>query len=464
MTRNSVLPSGTQRRTGDPMQIFAIALVCLAPLVPRPTFSPLAALIGPGVVVGAAALACLSVTGRVAILHRRVRPSLSTYVVFILLSSLIYASRVFASGETSEYPYVAARALLVLLAITVAYLAGNGGFDRIAKGFVAACIALSILVGFVAVTGITVLEPPLPSRALGVTLPWFKTAGVPRSYGEQAVILSILIAYVSTYWGRLTPLFRGAALAASTVILAAGQSRNMLLAAAAVLVARIVFVRARRFGRAGLVLVVAGLSTFVVEVILPHVASLPVVRGLLGEGIFEKNVYVRFSMIDQAWSLLSRDRDLWLWGITHEEWILSSISSEDVVIHNFFVASLVHLGIVAAALLVLGFFVIPLRRIINVAGDPTTPTDARLRRMFLLCASTGILIALNFYEGFFSVSLGLHIGLLWAAAGSLDLTESSPRTRGMDDRSARRQGTGQPHTARTEHRTERVGDHVSDLG
>jgi len=398
--------------TGGPVVTLATVLLVLIPLVPRPTFGGTVGLVAPLVGAAFVYLAVLTVGRHVPEHLATKRVLMSGCFIAVAVATMLYAARVGIRVERPETGYVISRVLLVLFIVACCCLLAGPALDVGIRRFMWGVIPLAILVGFLALTGVTFLEPVSPSRTLGATFPWFKTSGVPRSFGEQAILLSMALAYVLCYWNRLGRLFRATLLVSCIVILAAGQSRNMMLAALAVVLMWFLVVRLRARAVIRPALVAAMAATFVVQLLLPRLSDFAVVRALVGENVFQRNVSIRFTLAQEAGESIVSDWFGILFGNSHVDWFKEV--GLDAGVHNFFLGELLFLGVVGGALTVWGFFIRPLGVVTRILMDRQTHDRERIRRAdFAVTAGVGVLISLNFYEGFFSLILGVYIALLW---------------------------------------------------
>ncbi len=415
--RRPGVPTGARHGVGPvgafverPVLVASMLLMAAVPLVPRPTSGGALALVAP--VVGAV-FAYLAVV-EVLATGRRGGPRLpGALAATASLATAAYAVRVLWLGETEEIQFVISRVLLVFVVCSVTVLAAGHGDEELLRAFAYGVLVLGALVALVGVTGIHLLEAPSPARTLGIRLPWFKTAGVPRSYGEQGVIVSLALAYLLVYGRRLPPVLRVGLPAACVVIVAMGQSRNVLLAAVTVVLAWFLVIRPGHWLLARITLLACGVATLVVEQLLPLIADTSLGAALIGQGIFQRNVEARFGLVGGAVHLV-RDQPLRaLVGWQHQDWRQFNLTDYDVGVHNHIASSVLFLGVIAGTATLLVVFVLPLHRLLVVLGSTPVP-EVRRRAQVLVTAATGILVSLNFYEGFFSLTVGIFVGLTWA--------------------------------------------------
>ncbi|WP_182613789.1 hypothetical protein [Dietzia sp. DQ11-38-2] len=242
-----------------------------------------------------------------------------------------------------------------------------------------------------------------------------KTAGVPRSFGEQGIVVAIVLAFVLVFWSSLTKTKRVLALATVLSLQLTGQSRNMLLSMVLVIVAWFLIRSGAKVIVAATVLVLSATSTFLMEQVYPSLAETDVGSSIVGDGVLETNVTARFRLVDGATQLISNDPIKALAGWSHSEWLVVAPLGLENNIHNHFVALLIYLGVPIGILTIAFFFAVPLYRILK-SYTRTSCASANRNSVFVVVSGCGVLSSLNFYEGFFSISLAIYVGLLWSMA------------------------------------------------
>ena len=139
----------------------------------------------------------------------------------------------------------------------------------------------------------------------------------------------------------------------------------------------------------------------------PAVVSLLISQGevadqFVGEGIFEQNVNARLNLLEEVEVIAERG---WLFGrvfgATRAEW--NTVAS--FAPHNHFISLLVFDGY-AGLLYIFSLYLNPILKLGNRAKALASPE-------FIWAA--GAVVALSFYEGAFSASLAIALGLLHAA-------------------------------------------------
>lgn len=402
---------GASNRTS----ITLVLLVFAIPLLPRITFGGVAS------AITAVGIACvIAVTFIRALTRGRqgglvILPGHFLTVYILLLCVAVYGARSFVTGDRGEITAVLSRVVLILLIVCFSYTFEAMGARKLLVAYGVGVTFLASLALVISITGISVFESPRPSRDLGVTLPFLKTAGVPRSFGEQGIVVAIVLAFVLVYWRQLSTLLRITLVCAVIVIELTGQSRNMLLSLFLVVLAWLVVRRGVRKLTAAFLLILAGASTFLVEQVFPQLSATELGEAVIGEGIYQANVQSRFSLTQGALELLRSDPARALIGWSHSEWLEVAPNSLEATIHNHFIALLVFMGLPMGLLSIWLMFVRPLSRLVSSHGEALGARNGNIAK-FVVVSGCGVLSSLNFYEGFFSISLALYIGLLWAVA------------------------------------------------
>ena len=199
--------------------------------------------------------------------------------------------------------------------------------------------------------------------------------------------------YLSTRFARL---FALSALLAAFLI---GQSRNMLLVLATISLCILLGKRIRRLsGIGGLIGLAALLSPVVISLLI---SQGEVADRFVGEGIFERNVEARLSLLDEVEVVADRG---WLFGrffgATRAEWRTINSSAP----HNHFVSLIVFDGYVGL-LYIFSIYVNPILRLGRRPNALQSPE-------FIWAAAA--VVALSFYEGAFSASLAIALAVLHA--------------------------------------------------
>lgn len=401
-----------RRAPKDVAQTLAVATIALVPLIPRPTFGGYVSVVAPLIAVGAVYFTGLHI---LASRYAKLVPVVPLFLV--VLSTSLYGIRVVWDSEWDELPYFGSRVLFILTIAACCIAFRSDAFEPGLRWFIYGTLVLAALTLVVGVTGLSILEPARPGRLLGIQIPFFKTAGVPRSFGEQGIILAVMLGYFLEYRASMGRLMRWALGLACVVVIVMAQSRNVLLGAVAVPVMWLAVSRGRwvlvRIG-----LVAAGLATFIVDQIIPVLEDNLIGRSIIGKGIFQQNVESRFTLVQGALSMIANDPARSLIGWSHSDWIAESPVIPDVGVHNNFVSAIMFLGIIGGPLTILGLYFLPLRRIVSIVERIDKLSLEARRRRFAITSATGALVSVNFYEGFFSLALALQIGILWLLMAS----------------------------------------------
>ena len=274
-------------------------------------------------------------------------------------------------------------------------------------------------------TGATIFEAPRPGRAFGIEIPFFKNTGVPRSYGEFGVLMSIAWAYWLVHFRNMTRITRTATgwlLIAAVFI---SQSRSTYLAIVVISVAYGVNWTLRNSGAAvrkrafQFMLIGAVLLPVLLEAALASpIGRIGFVEALVGRQTFEENVFVRFFIIRSAIEALLDGGMSSLLGISHAVWDANfALPGQDpIALHNHFLSNLVFYGLLGGSASLITFFLWPfigvVKRQVSI-GDRTS--------LVALLSLFGGIVNLHFYEGFFSLILALELALLWCISRGIML-------------------------------------------
>ena len=266
--------------------------------------------------------------------------------------------------------------------------------------------AICIFCGF---TGIQILEEDSikPSRFLGL----MKSTGIFRSFGEFGIMAALAWAYLMYFAKKLPPIVALVGFVMILLAIAISQSRNVYLVITVVTASAILF-RSMRIPALGRV----SLAAFIIFVPLIVEVSMPILRStslgtqLIGEGILQTNVEVRFEHIRDAQDLIVKDPVLALVGFPREEWRDQMLEKHGhaVAPHNHFVSSIIFLGIIGGSVWIFGLFIVPAVAMSEVEQQPVD----QMTFVIMLGAITG----LSFYEGFFSCVVILALAMTWATA------------------------------------------------
>ncbi len=386
-----------------------LGFAALLPLLPRPT----AGLVGLLLVSSASTLLLVSF----AVSCARVPlppPVARTSGLLLAFGSLVVGAelvKVYATEDWSEVQYAAGRALAVTLSLSVflwVRLAGVSA-SRVVHAFLLGYLALCCMMIAIAVTGVAIFEELRPSRELGITIPFPKTAGVPRSFGELAILSGLAWAYLLVRRHDLSRPFWWTAAVLVNLSVLISQSRTGLLAWLVVSLAWLLVsaVRSAVVLRAAVLAVLC--TPLLVDWVVQRFSDASVVSSVVGQSTFENNVFLRLDLNETALRLLTRSglADA-LYGQSRDTWLqaVQRSTGESTELHNHVLAALLFSGVLIGVLVLVVLYLLPLWRLAGRAGDD----DARL----LYLAGLGSLFALQFYPGFFSLTVSLLVGLGWA--------------------------------------------------
>lgn len=385
-----------------------LAVIFLIPFIPRPTIEHPARFLAPLVI------SALLYVYALWFLTRKTRTSLATdktaVLGYILVFTLfVYLARILVNGEWGELQHFAGRSLAAFLMIAfLGWMNKRGVTVKEAyRPLFIATLILSALVIFMGITGISLFgeNSVRPPRTYGFTFPFYKTDAIPRSYGEFGIIISAAWGYFLLYrdeFSRKRMYLYGFLLVMATII---SQSRSTYLGMMMVTIGYFLL-KYRLTKRTVAALMVAALVMPIIISIVPK--DLPVIRSLVGEKTFEANVYKRFSQYDAAIRIIKDEPVVMALGINHKGWnrYFSDVEGEDNALHNHFLSMIIFLGLIGglANLLV---YVIPMAKLASMGGGGDKETS------MLILAAIGMLIGLNFYEGFFSMTTAFITSTMW---------------------------------------------------
>jgi hypothetical protein len=278
-------------------------------------------------------------------------------------------------------------------------------------------ILLACVIIFVGVSGIGIFGEVRPARTYGIKLPFFKTAGVPRSYGEFGVIACAAWSYFLVSKRDLSRPCRWAVAIVIILSVIISQSRSTYMGILLVSISYFALLRRATRLMIGICLLVSLLFPLIVSTGMSAFQENRLGKALMGEGLYEKNVHGRFATFQKAMNLLLNEPGRLVFGISHAEWTRVAAGLEDaaedadVGLHNHFLSNVVFLGPVGGAIALLIFFV-PLVALIKYA--PFDVVDNQL----LFLSFCGMSVCLNFYEGFFSIIVALELCCLWISYGN----------------------------------------------
>ncbi|MGI9272588.1 MAG: O-antigen ligase family protein [Woeseiaceae bacterium] len=429
---------GRRRFLGSPIEKFTVALIALLPFLPRPTLEHPIRFVVPIFALVFLLINANRLIAAVSSVPREARVKELVAIGAVLFVGYFGWSVI--NAQSSELSRVFARGLwiAVYLSMVIWFFCTAVSLSRIYKCIFLSSVALSILVIFVGLTGVTIFEAPIPGRTYGVAIPFFKNTGVPRSYGEFGVLMSIAWAYWLVHFRQMpisTRVITGILLVTAIFI---SQSRSTYLAILVISGACAVNWLVRNTSDKArktafkLMLVGAILLPALLELVLASpIGRIGFVEAMIGQETFEENVLTRFLIISSALDALLEGGASALFGISHAVWDANFevIGQRPIALHNHFLSNLVFYGLIGGTLSLFAFFLYPflgvLRRQIQFR-DRTS--------LVALLALFGGIVNLHFYEGFFSLILALELALLWCVGRGIMLeTRNFKTTRFAND-------------------------------
>jgi len=385
------LPATYPTQRARQLRLVQFAIVC-AMVAPSPALaSGVASLLSPAALAVAGAAAWLqsrSVAKRSGDLQQLLTP-------YVMGGLALCASSLFDGGATSGQRAIA-RLVTVFAVVTISRFLVVFPHVRPAMrraivygAAVSAAIAIVSSVGRLTPLG----SELLPNRDFILPLGLPKTTGLPRSFGEAGLIYAGGLVFtrelkrVPVRFLSRTVIFGG---------FAVGQSRNMI----AVLVAALLLMRLAKLVRVSWAPRLAGLAALLSPIFVSVVVtSSSVADGLVGQGVFARNVGARLSLLRQV-SLFRESQSLDLLGTDYATWGIVNGASP----HNHFVSLVVIDGVIGVFFIIVAYV-----RAMYYAGRGTeawTPEFVWL---------VSCIVALSFYEGAYSASVALATGFYWAA-------------------------------------------------
>lgn len=383
------------------------AVVFSLPFFPRPTIlHPTRYLVAAGLAVMIAAFWLWYLTRKSHFIPHRFR-----YLQLLALVSavaLFYGPRA-VMNENADPSTLLGRLLTLVTTFTVAawILRREIAIQDVYRRFFYGFLLLSVAVIAVGVTGVALLGEVRPPRPFG----WgfFKTTGVPKSYGEFGILATAAWAYLLVFKSEQRRFVWYGALVLCFLATLISQSRNVYLAV--LLVVGMHFVLRSRIGRrtAPLMLGVALALPMLVFAMLPFFETSAVGKTVIGEEIYRRNVYGRQELLQAGLDvILSRPGDF-LFGSDTTRALESVVTKggEEVGVHNHFLLELLTLGLVPGVLNIL-IFLIP-----AIYCARSRLLEKR-EGAFLYLTALGLISCYQFYAGLFSAVAAVHQGALWA--------------------------------------------------
>ncbi len=389
--------------------IFYGFFFCL-PLIPRPTLENPLKFISPIFIFSLISLFFIwqMLNYKYLFIYQK---SLLLVITLNILIIFIYLLKIYLCKEWDELPFLVSKILAFVLLLTFLrwMIIKNISIEYIYRCVFYGVFALSMIIIFSSFTGISLFggeRDILPPRVFGIAMPFYKTAGVPRSFGELGIFLVIGWVYYICYHHTFRLSFK--VISAIVFILAtvASQSRSSYLAIGLAFMAYL-FIKFKINIYRSLFLIVLILP-LLISLSLPFLINMPVAKMFIGEKVYEKNVINRILSYGLAIDIIVKNPKDALWGISHESWkkYYSAFTNEEAVLHNNFLANVLYLGIIAGFINI-AILIIPILNILKLHINRSTVLTA----CYLI--TLGTIVSLQFYEGFFSVIYILQLSILW---------------------------------------------------
>lgn len=386
------------------------AFIFLMPLIPRPTIENPLKYLGPltiMVLIGTFITWRLMNVKNIFILPKKVL-LLITLVVFILL---LYLGKIVTFNDWRELPYFISKLISFILLYSFLrwMILKDIPIKSIYKCLFSGVLILSFITIFCGITGISLFGEEgdiRPPRVYGITLPFYKTSGIPRSFGEFGIFMSVAWSYVLMYRYELKNYQK---IIYPTVILLAviiSQSRSTYIAI--LLITLSYFLLRHRIKLYKYILIAALALPIIIGLAMPILIKSPAAKVFIGESTYEKNVLHRLLSYKVALDLIVDNPKKALAGITHANWkdFFFEMTDEEVVLHNNFLSSIIFLGIIAG---LVNIFLLLLPTLLLLTMQIEKSKIISL--IFLI--TLGSIVCLQFYEGFFSIIFTFQLSILW---------------------------------------------------
>ncbi|NIP95498.1 MAG: hypothetical protein GWO24_19460, partial [Akkermansiaceae bacterium] len=338
-------------------------------------------------------------------------------IALMILTITWQGSRIAFNKETGEVFFLLSRILgCGFLVVFTGHLARRQDLVlRVLHSFFWGMLVLSALIIFIGFTGLNLFGDLRPPRTLGVQMPFHKTSGVLRSYGELGIMFSIAWAYFLAYRGKYPVWLQCATVPVMLLAVVIAQSRNIYLAITFITAVHFVlpFLKLRPVKIA--LIFVAILMPAIVDTALPTLSKLAFGRALIGAERFEMNVHSRGEQREIANDLIAEDPVRATAGMSHQEWLdnMGRVTGYDpVMLHNHFYSLMLFMGLAAGLVTIVGLYLVP-----GIVLAKRANGGNRLSRTVFV-ALLGGYSSLGFYEGWFSTAFLLLLSLIWILAFS----------------------------------------------
>ena len=399
--------SGTER-----LPTWVGLLVMAIPLLPSPALVPVFQVVMVGFALFGL-MRALSYRGNSGVRYQETLQSVVRLVVaLIILTSLsVLGNDPTISGGLKTAAIRAA--FLIFVLIFTVYLGNltDSGLKRIFRKYLVGISVLSVVAIYISLTGNNFTGEILrPSRGLGLLPSGFKTAGLPRSYGEFAIIMTGGFAALLWMWRDYSFISRWSLFTLFAFGTSVSHSRNVYLSTGLLFA---VFIAARIQSRStepvkawtfrGLGYAAIFSPVIIAAFLGSSVRSSSIGAYFVGEGVFERNADSRSNHVRGGLDVLLNDPGAAINGTSLETWFATI--GDDAVPHNQFISLLIF------GIPVLGLLIIHLTYFRNIKRVAVTRVPERTLAMAWLASSV---FAFSNYQGLFAPSAALMLGLIFS--------------------------------------------------
>lgn len=404
--------NGRVRRGADRLPMWLLVFVFAIPMLPSPALVPLfqPILVGFGLF---GTLRALSYRSNFGSEYQRLLKSTVQFVLLLaVLSSIsVLANDLSVSGGL-RLTLIRSAFFMFVLVFSV-YLAGlsDAGLRRTFRTYIAGIVLLCLVAVYISLSGNTFTGERLrPSRGIGLLPSGFKSAGVPRSYGEFAIILTGGLGALLWMWRDYRMIVRWSLLGLFLLGTSVSHSRNVYLSAGLLFAVFVCAraqarlsepVRAWSFRALGYVAIFSPVA--IAAFLGSSVRSSAIGAYFVGDGVLENNVEARTNHVTSGLNVLITEPGAALKGVSEESWFRAI--NDDAMPHNHFISLLVFgVPVIALVVIYLTYF-----RQIKWVAISSVP-----ERTFAMAWLTAALFAFSNYQGQFAPSGALMLGVVFS--------------------------------------------------
>ena len=334
-------------------------------------------------------------------------------ICFAVLS--IYYLRIVINQNYSELSYLISLCLSYSLTLIILYWLNERKISlfEVYKVIFISFLALSCLIIFIGFTGISLFGELRPARTYGFVIPFYKTTGIPRSYGEFGIFAAVSWAYFLVTMKRYKNYLRILLILVILLSLIISQSRSSYLAIFLVICAFFFTRRKLSQRRVYSFIIIAICLPLIVEIVILPFKNFTIIDSIVSEGIYEENIYGRLSTYSAALNMIIERPDKLILGINHTDWTnnqeanpIGETNADAIALHNHYLSDILFLGIIGGLFSWLLFLIPILRMKRRIKAN-----DKEGQLIFLVLI--GLIASLQFYEGFFSIIAAVVISTIW---------------------------------------------------